>query len=112
LLLFPTSQSAYSVRAEVRDGLVPLHEEASQDDIRVTVNTLMNRFISKCLKDYHEGAMRSESDCWAQNVFMQKRMSFNCVIFMITLSQRWSFSFLGSCEWFPWNNLSFCPDRA
>jgi len=64
------------VSAEVGDGLVPLEEEATQEDIRVTVNCLMDRFISKCLKDYHEGAMRSESDCWAQNVFMQKRVSF------------------------------------
>jgi len=65
------------VSTAVSDGLVPLDEGASTDDIRVTVNTLMDRFVAKCLRDYHEGATRYECECWAQNVHMQKKvMSF------------------------------------
>jgi len=58
----------------VSRGLDSLPTDATQDDIRLSVNALMDRFITKCLRDYHEGATRMENECWAQNVFMQKKV--------------------------------------
>lgn len=67
-------RAAYDVESVVSDGLKPLPDSASQNEIRETVNVLMDRFITKCLRDYHEGATRIENECWAQNVFMQKKV--------------------------------------
>jgi len=79
------------VKDEVGKGLDSLPVDATQDDIRQTVNTLMDHFINKSLRDYHEGATRMENECWAQNVFMQKKVCwFICHAF------------------FPLFNISYC----
>jgi len=51
-----------------------LDDDASQGEIIEAVNKLTSRFIERCLDQYHDHAQGLETDDWAQNVFMAKRV--------------------------------------
>lgn len=63
---------AYS--RDIEPTLQYLDEDASQGDIIQAVNQLTSRFIERCLDQYHDLAQSLETDDWAQNVFMAKRV--------------------------------------
>jgi len=60
---------------DVEPSLHYLNEDATQGEIISAVNQLTSRFIERCLEKYHELAQSLETDDWAQNVFMAKRVS-------------------------------------